>query len=378
MVQAGEVRSARIESLRALAALSVLVGHVWLYSTLFGPSSYSSLPRRLLAGGGFGVMLFFALTGYLIYRPFARRHFGSGAEVRLAVYARNRALRILPLYWAAVIVLLLMTQHGGTANQWWRFMTFSESFSLSTAQRVDAPMWSLVVEAHFYLLLPALAWALGRLGRAKGGRAGAAAALVALAVPSVVLRHLDPRPYYLWQFSLPETFYGFVPGMLLALVQTAWEGGRPRWLRGPPARRDVWLGAAVAGWVAVCQWPGAEAPLIAVASFLAVGAVVLPLDGAGLALALDLRPLSLVGVASYSLYIWHVPMIERVWRVHHLHIGFGALLFETGPAALVAAGLSYAFLERPALRLRGRWFGPRERPAASPRPDRAAPAVAGP
>src|SRR5579875_3018157 len=187
VVQAGEVRSARIESMRAVAALAVVGAHAWLYSHLFGPDSYSSLPRRLAAGGGLGVMLFFALTGYLIYRPFARRDFGGGAEVRLATYARNRVLRIVPLYWVAVTFLLLVTQHGGTANQWWRFLTFSESFSLSTAQTVDGPMWSLVVEVHFYLLLPLLAWGLARVS--GGSRALAGAWLVALAAPSVWFRH---------------------------------------------------------------------------------------------------------------------------------------------------------------------------------------------
>lgn len=354
VVQAGEVRSSRIESLRAVAALSVLGTHVWLYSTLFGAASYSTLPRRLAAGGGLGVMLFFALTGYLIYRPFARRDFGGGGPVLLGTYARNRVLRILPLYWVAVVFLLLVTQHGGTANQWWRFMTFSESFSLSTAQTVDPPMWSLVVEVHFYLLLPVLAWALARLS--GGNRAAAVLILLALALPSVVLRHVDPKPYYIWQYSLPETFYGFVPGMVLAVIQAGWRDSRPSWLRGALARRDVWLVAGVAGWVVVCQWLDWEAPLVAVATFLAVGAVVLPLEGGRLVRALDLRPLALIGVASYSLYLWHVPMIVRVWDVHHEQVGPGALLWETLPAALVAAGLSYAVVERPALSLRGRWF----------------------
>src|SRR6185312_10204590 len=108
-----------------------------------------------------------------------------------------------------------LTQHGGTANQWWRFMTFSESFSLSTAQQVDGPMWSLVVEVHFYVLLPLLAWGLGRLRRPGP----AAAALLLLGLASTVFWHRHLGPVFEWGYSLPADFYGFVPGMLLALLQ---------------------------------------------------------------------------------------------------------------------------------------------------------------
>src|SRR5581483_2336906 len=212
VVQAGERRSARIESLRAVAALAVLVSHVWLYSHGFAASSYDSFVHRVIAGGGFGVQLFFALSGFLIFRPFARRDFGEGASIDWRTYVRNRAVRILPLYWCAVVVLLVFTQNGGSLTQWWRFTFFAQSFSAKTAQTVDGPMWSLVVELHFYILLPFLAWALAKVCR--GRRWSAIAVLVVLAVPSVVFRRFDPEPFSIWRYSLPGTFYGFVPGMV--------------------------------------------------------------------------------------------------------------------------------------------------------------------
>ena len=335
-----------------MAALSVVVGHVWLYSQDFVGRAFTGV-GRLGAGLGLGVMLFFALTGYLLYRPFARRDFGAGGPVRLSTYARNRALRILPLYWVTVIVLLLLTEHGGSANQWWRFMTFSESFSLSTAQQVDGPMWSLVVEVHFYVLLPLLAWGLARLRRPGA----AAVVLVVLAGASSWFWHLHLSPAYEWQYSLPATFFGFVPGMLLALLQVAWRDARPGWLRSALARRDGWVAGGLGLWVVVCLWPDWEAPVITGASFLVVGAVVLPLRGGQLVRLLDLRPLALMGVASYSLYLWHVPMIGHVWLGHHGVVAAGPLAWETIPVALVVAGFSYVVVERTGLRLRGRWFG---------------------
>ncbi|MEY2432912.1 MAG: hypothetical protein QOC92_2637 [Acidimicrobiaceae bacterium] len=352
VIQAGERRSARIESLRAIAALAVLTSHVWLYSHNFGPSSFDSLLHRAIAGGGFGVQLFFALSGFLIFRPFARRDFGGGARIDLWTYARNRALRILPLYWFAVVALLVFTQDGGSATQWWRFTLFAQGFSEKTAQAIDGPMWSVVVELHFYLLLPLLAWALAKVTR--GQRRPAIAVLLLAALASIVLRRMDPDPQLVWAYSLPATFYGFVPGMVLALLQLEWEENRPRWLRGALSKPDVWLGAAAAVWVTIFWTYDWSVPLVAVASFLTVGAVVLPLERGRLVRALDWRPLALVGVASYSLYIWHVPIIERLADRPALD-SFPRLFAVALPLALLIAAVSYLIIERPALRSRRVW-----------------------
>src|SRR3954453_824914 len=101
--QAGEQRSARIESLRALAALGVVVSHVYGATFAFGGTLYASFPHRVLFGGGDGVWVFFVLTGYLLFWPFASKIY-RGGTLDLRRYAFNRALRILPLYYAAVVV----------------------------------------------------------------------------------------------------------------------------------------------------------------------------------------------------------------------------------------------------------------------------------
>ena len=356
VVQAGERRSARIESLRAVAALAVLVSHVWLYSHGFAASSYDSFVHRVIAGGGFGVQLFFALSGFLIFRPFARRDFGEGASIDWRTYVRNRAVRILPLYWCAVVVLLVFTQNGGSLTQWWRFTFFAQSFSAKTAQTVDGPMWSLVVELHFYILLPFLAWALAKVCR--GRRWSAIAVLVVLAVPSVVFRRFDPEPFSIWRYSLPGTFYGFVPGMVLALLQIEWKERRPRWLQqGALASADVWLAISAVLWLLTCvgdyDW---AVPLTAFASFFTVGAVVLAARDGVLARTLDWRPLALIGVASYSLYIWHVPIIERLYT-RSAFASFPRLFVVAVPLALLVAAVSYVVVEQPALRLRRSWVG---------------------
>src|SRR4051812_40178015 len=71
VAQAGEVRVARVESLRAIAALGVVIGHIWLLGRIASHLGYQdTFAQRFVLSGGFGLSLFFGLSGYLIYWPF--------------------------------------------------------------------------------------------------------------------------------------------------------------------------------------------------------------------------------------------------------------------------------------------------------------------
>ncbi len=62
------------------------------------------------------MFLFASLSGYLLLWPFVRHTFGEGAPVDLRTYARNRAVRILSLYYFAVILLLIVQESGGPSS----------------------------------------------------------------------------------------------------------------------------------------------------------------------------------------------------------------------------------------------------------------------
>jgi peptidoglycan/LPS O-acetylase OafA/YrhL len=359
ITQAGEVRSARLESVRALAAVGVMFGHIYGqahdYSTA---QTVNTFLHRILLGGGYGVFVFFGLTGYLLFWPFARHAFGEGPPIDLGRHAFNRVLRILPLYWAVVVILLVVQESGGTFDQWWRFLTFSESFSTHTIGTVDGPMWSLVVEVHFYILLPLLAYALTR----TGSKARAAVVLVVLAVISYVVREHavgDGFRHEVLEYSLPATFTYFVPGMLLALLRLHWQERRPSWLRGPLGVGDWWLVAAVV--VVLAQWHDyGNQYLIAIATFLIIGALVLPLARGRLISLLDWRPLAALGIASYSLYLWHDPIVARLATLSGLPHGYVPQLLIASPIAIVVALISYRVIEAPFLALRRQWSGARQ------------------
>ncbi len=358
--QAGEERSARVESLRALAALAVVWGHVVAASLALNPAlpSASDLGtiERVAYGGGYGVFFFFALTGYLLSWPFAKRYFGGGDSIELGRYAINRALRILPLYYAVVVVVLLFQEHNPGLGVWARFLTFTETLSPGTAGRIVGPAWSLVVELCFYLLLPLLAYAIARLARGSRGRAAAmliGLALASLAIRVVTIYNADPVDP-LWRLNLPATFLFFVPGMLLALVRVSWEERRPAWVRGPPSRGDLWILATVPLWALVVLGSYSLDFLVGVAAFGIVGACVLPMRAGPVTNALQWRPLAFVGVASYSLYLWHVPVIKALID-GGVSTGFVALTAIAVPICILIAIGSYAAIESPFLRLRRQW-----------------------
>jgi peptidoglycan/LPS O-acetylase OafA/YrhL len=364
--QAGEVRSARIESVRALAALAVLLTHV--VGAVHQGAEPDDLGNRLLFSGVFAVYLFFALSGYLLYRPFAEAAFGPVVRrVDLRRYARNRAVRILPLYYVALVVYLLVREGGGSLGQWLVFAGFGENFSRSTILDVNPVLWSIVIELHFYVLLPLVAVVVARLSR--GSIRTAAALLVALGVASLLLRWFtlygvegEPNPYL--RYSLPSCFMFFVPGMALALLGVTWERRRPAALDRWAGTSTAWVAAGAAVWLLMAVGTG-RGHLAAPASFLLVGACVLPLRDGAAVRALDWRPLAVVGVASYSLYVWHVLVVDELYQRGLRSIL--PLLAVSLPLCVAVALVSYAGIERPFLRLRRRWASTPDRPARTSR-----------
>ena len=273
-------------------------------------------------------------------------------------YLWKRALRILPLYWFAVTLLLLINVPHPTWTLWWRHLLVIQGFWRDSLGAVDGPLWSVSVELQFYALLPVLAW--GLLRAAGRSRVRAAALLGGIAVASAVLRQLTALSVAdsattILRFQLHTTLCFFAGGMALALLRSAWEERPPRLASGALGHPALWLAASVPFWVAAAERFDLEL-LCVPAGFLTVGAVVLPLrPWRGLAV-LDTRALALAGVVSYSLYVWHWPLALHFDGGRGLMPGgFKAVLAVFVPLCLAVAAASYLLVERPALRLRRRW-----------------------
>src|ERR671938_1358622 len=98
-----KTRTAGLDGLRAIAALSVVCLHVWLYGQ---PDPDSPTRSGLFDDAVFelrlGLVFFFVLSGYLLYRGFAGAALGQVAPVDVARYARRRLTRIVPAYYLAL------------------------------------------------------------------------------------------------------------------------------------------------------------------------------------------------------------------------------------------------------------------------------------
>src|SRR5947207_4435983 len=90
-----DTRNNALDGLRAIAALGVLTFHSWLYRTGRPPGPRTSLTDHLLFQGNLGLICFFVLSGFLLYRVFARAAL-TGDRLDLGAYARRRVARILP------------------------------------------------------------------------------------------------------------------------------------------------------------------------------------------------------------------------------------------------------------------------------------------
>ena len=132
-----------------MAAVMVVVHHA---ASLNGPQTAPliAVPASVMDGG---VAVFFVLSGFLIYRPFAVSHrVGTPAPPVLGFWWR-RLLRLIPAYWAA-LTLLWLSGAIALGSAWWRYYLFVQPYTRATAVGGLIQAWSLATEVSFYLFVP--------------------------------------------------------------------------------------------------------------------------------------------------------------------------------------------------------------------------------
>ncbi|RAY15633.1 acyltransferase [Actinomadura craniellae] len=380
-----------LDGVRAVAALAVLLFHV---AASTGDLAGEGALSNLLSGGEIGVPIFFALSGLLLYRPWAVAAFGLGEPPRTRNYLWKRALRLLPAYWALVVVCMLLygRDHLGDPAGWAMLLTMTHAYDPSPWWHAElgylgpkgmGQIWSLTVEAAFYAVLPVLAAGLGwwaRRGVRTAARlarrllAGLAACFAFSAAYTVAMYSFaDTQLLSMW---LPHYLGWFTVGMALAVV-SVWACAEPR--EDGPARRFCHTVAASWGmcWTAAALlYCAASTPLTGgfrlveddpwtgqfhivlyglVALFLLAPVALAPADHPVISAVLANRVMRYLGKISYSVFLWQFVVIYLWFDLMGRRPFEGNLWLDFPVCALLTvavAAASHRLIEAPAQRLR--------------------------
>ena len=353
--QVGGVRSflPAVEGMRACAAIGVVITHV-----AFQTGHSSGITGRLWSRFDMAVAVFFALSGFLLWRGHAAAARGLRPAPAAGHYLRSRVVRIMPAYLVTVVVILALLPDaaGASVTVWLANLTLTQIYVPLTLTPGLTQMWSLAVEVSFYIALPLLAMGARRLPvRAR------VPVIVAVSLLSLTFGFLRiPTPVGVNPLNWAPA-YGcwFGAGMLLAEWAFSPVGRVHRLAR---RRLPMMLIVLVAFVVAASPLAGPEGLTSAtVGQFMVRTAMGGLLAWALLApLVLD-RPdtehrflaspaMVTLGRWSYGIFIWHLAALDMVFPVIGRFAFTGdmaVVLVLTMVFTVAIASVSYALVEQP-------------------------------
>jgi peptidoglycan/LPS O-acetylase OafA/YrhL len=359
-----------LTGVRGLAAVWVLAFHGWQFSN--GPALILPLPgfgldfTPLFKCGYFGVDLFFVLSGFLLSMPFHRAALERRPWPSLKQFWVHRCRRVLPAYW---LQLLILTAAFVYLGQFDRITPRILAAHVALAQNIvpwlvpllNPVYWSMPIEWDFYLVLPLLALFVARCRwpLALSFALVFVFAFRVLCYWSLTDTTLTPFIGYGDIQQLPARLDQFVAGICAAWICA----------RRPLSRRHatacllggmaaitalVWVAAARGDFIAAADVPY----LFFHHSITAIAFGMLVLGAAGSSRSGSLlfanRGMTFLGLVSYSLYLWHYPLLQ-VAQFAGATSGTYAppwmiVLGIVVPVIVLAAWLSYRYVERPFLR----------------------------
>ncbi len=290
-----------IDGLRALAIIPVVLFHY----------GFAAVP-----GGYVGVDIFFVISGFLITGIISGEI--AAGSFSIAGFYERRIRRILP----ALLVVVAATACGAYAlltprdmvlfgGEVWYSGFFSTNFLYfrkdgyfdgASSMRLLLHTWSLSVEEQFYILMPLILLAAHRHGR-QARIAVAVLLTVSLLFSSIAVYHFSSAAFYL----LPSRAWELLCGALLAFQTMPMTGGaRTRAILSTGGL--ALLAVGVFGFTNATPFPGLAALVPCLGTAILIGAAD-PAHPSPVHRILTLRPLVLIGRISYSLYLWHWPLL---------------------------------------------------------------------
>jgi peptidoglycan/LPS O-acetylase OafA/YrhL len=356
-----------VEGMRACAAVGVVVTHV-----AFQTGHTGGIAGRVFGRFDLAVAVFFALSGFLLWRGHAAAARGLRPIPPTGHYLRSRVVRIMPAYLVAVVVILtLLPDAKADFTVWLANLSLTQIYVPLTLTAGLTQMWSLAVEVSFYLALPLLALLARRLPVRARIPAIAAIGVVSLGWALIPF----DTPVGVSSLNWPPAFMSwFVAGMLLAELTVSPIGWPHRLAR----RRILMAVIAVAAFlVAASPVAGPEGLTPGTANQfivkIAMGAVVAAALLAPLVLDRPDTPHRVLGNAtmvtlgrwSYGLFIWHLAALAMVFPVIGEFAFSGhmpVVLVLTVVFGFAIAAVSYGLVESPCRVALRRWEYRRSRP----------------
>jgi peptidoglycan/LPS O-acetylase OafA/YrhL len=345
-------RLAGLDGIRGLAALFVVVNHVFLRAFPGYPVDHAPFWAGWFIYGRFAVVVFIVLSGFSLALSAARRGWRLDGVSR---FARRRARRILPPYWAAlafslaVAWLIIPQPHQGIPTA--RSLVVN---GLLVQNVVGAPspnraFWSMAVEAQLYLVFPLLLL----MVRRWGAIAMVATVTLGVAAMGIFGPHISRLDTFVIQ-SPPDLAALFAAGILTAgivgtsTVRRSWPWAWLALAAAAPVLATIALQGSVwtldhLFWIDLALGPAIACLLAALATGRPVGLLRL----------LDARPMRRLGSSSYSLYLTHAPIVAVVYdkivagRVPRGVPSFVVSLAVALPITIVFARLFASIFEAP-------------------------------
>lgn len=358
---------AGFDGLRAIAALAVLVTH----ASFTAGANVNHWAGAYFARLDVGVSIFFCISGFLLYRPYVLSARRGSEPLRFLAFMRRRVLRIFPAYWLALTVVVFVLGQA-TIESFGEAVAYYGLLQIYDSDLINGGIgqaWSLCTEISFYLFIPAYAAILrrgrGRLGPEVTGLAALAA--IAFVWKLVVLESGGSAHLLTW---LPAYLDLFALGMLLAVV-SVWTAHRAfdvfeavlgrAWVSWSLAALSFFVVSTQIGLprgfeeVSVAQAFGRHLLYGVTGFFLIAPAVFGTSRRGGIRWVLESRPMVVLGLISYGIYLWHKAVIAEVRKHFDMPMfdsDLSQLLGWTLVVTMAVAAVSYVVVERPALRFK--------------------------